>query len=239
MNLLQTVFTDPAANLACDEALLDLCEKGFLGPTLRFWSPSKPFVVLGYSNDASREVDLDYCRRHKIPVLKRLSGGGTVFQGPGCLNYSLLLKINRPCKDISVTNRFVLNRHIRALKPILGAGIRLQGFTDLTLDDQKFSGNAQRRRRRFLLYHGTFLLNLDLRLVSKALRHPSREPNYREGRPHDEFLRNLDCGAGTVRNALCKTWNAQGVPPALSPRAFQRLVLEGKKRLLSEGRKIL
>ena len=63
MHLLETSFADPASNLACDEVLLDLCEQGALGPVLRLWTPSKPFVVLGYSNNASREVDLDVCRR--------------------------------------------------------------------------------------------------------------------------------------------------------------------------------
>jgi lipoate---protein ligase len=236
MYLLETSFTDPASNLACDEVLLDLCEQGALDPVLRFWSPSKPFVVLGYSNNASREIDLEFCNSHKIPVLKRLSGGGAVLQGPGCLNYALLLEINRRFQDIRATNRYVLNLHRRALKPILGTEIRLRGLTDLALRGRKFSGNAQRRKRRFLLYHGTFLLGLDLGLMEKALKHPSREPDYRGGRSHKEFLCSLNCGAGEIRNALSKAWGAKDFPPSLTPKFLNRLVAAGKKKLLSEGR---
>ena len=56
---------------------------------LRFWEPNKPFVVVGYANQAAREVDLEACRKLGIPVFRRCTGGGTVLQGPGCLNYSL------------------------------------------------------------------------------------------------------------------------------------------------------
>jgi lipoate-protein ligase A len=236
MHLLDTSFADPASNLACDEALLDLCEQGSLGPLLRFWNPKKPFVVLGYSNNASREVDLDFCRSRKIPVFKRQSGGGAVLQGPGCLNYALVLPIGRRFQDIRRTNRFVLNRHRRALKPLLGSGVRLQGLTDLALSGRKFSGNAQKRKRRFLLYHGTFLLGLDLGLVGQTLKHPSREPDYREGRPHSEFLMNLPRSAKKIRAALVKAWHAKGFPPSLTPGLLKNLVAAGKKKLISEDR---
>src|SRR5262245_44929423 len=83
----------PVENLACDEALLDLCERGGEGEILRFWEPQTPLVVLGYANQAAREVNLEACRAAGTPVLRRCSGGGTVLQGPGCVNYSLVLEI--------------------------------------------------------------------------------------------------------------------------------------------------
>lgn len=72
----------------------------------------------------------------------------------------------------------------------------------------KFSGNAQRRKKHFLLFHGTFLLQFDISLISKFLRMPSKEPDYREGRSHKEFLTNLDLPADVVKAALRETWGA-------------------------------
>ena len=64
----------PEENLACDEVLLDLCEEGHEDELLRFWEPSRYFVVLGYANKAATEVNLAFCRREHIPVFRRLHG---------------------------------------------------------------------------------------------------------------------------------------------------------------------
>ena len=86
-------LTLPSAeeNLACDEVLLDLCDEGDAGEVIRFWEPAQYFVVVGYGNKLATEVNVPFCQLNTIPVLRRCSGGGTVLQGPGCLNYSLIL----------------------------------------------------------------------------------------------------------------------------------------------------
>jgi lipoate-protein ligase A len=84
------------------------------------------------------------------------------------------------------------------------------GHTDLATGGLKFSGNAQRRRRKFLLFHGTFLLNFDLRLIAELLRMPSLQPDYRQGRNHAEFVTNLNVSAESVKPALQRCWKARG-----------------------------
>lgn len=201
----------PAANLALDEVLLDLAEAEGPCGILRFWEPRTHVVVVGYANHVSREVDLECCRRQGIPVLRRCTGGGTVLQGPGCLNYSLVLPIAgaAPLQGISGTNDFVLERHCRALTALLGAKVQQQGHTDLAVGGVKFSGNAQRRRSRCLLFHGSFLLNLDIRLVELTLRFPSKPPEYRANRSHTDFLMNLHVAAAPVKDALREAWGAR------------------------------
>src|SRR5688572_6131078 len=93
MRWLDLTFPTPAENLACDEALLDLCEAGFADEVLRFWESPTHFVVVGYGNKVDSEVEVAACRADGIPILRRCTGGGTVLQGPGCLNYSLVLRI--------------------------------------------------------------------------------------------------------------------------------------------------
>src|SRR5207247_9449954 len=91
MNHCAFTLATPEENLACDEALLDLCESGLCHGLLRLWEPSQYFVVLGYANKAATEVNLPFCCQNTIPVLRSCTVGGTVLQGTVWLIYSLLL----------------------------------------------------------------------------------------------------------------------------------------------------
>jgi lipoate-protein ligase A len=223
-------LTLPSAeeNLACDEALLELCESGECDEVLRFWEPNQYFVVLGYANRAATEVNLDFCRAQAIPVLRRCSGGGTVLQGPGCLNYTLILRCSgsKPLQSITGTNEYVLRRHQDTLSTLLGAPVEKKGHTDLAIGGLKFSGNAQRRRQKCLLFHGSFLLHLDIALLEKTLLYPSRQPDYRSGRSHADFLMNLKVPAHLLKSAMVKAWNASETLPALPFEPIGRLVEE-------------
>ena len=211
MKYLDLTFPTPEENLACDEALLERCEEGLLeDDILRFWEPSSYFAVLGYSNKIQTEVNQTACQKAGIPIFRRPSGGGTVLQGPGCLNFSLILKIknSKALQNLVKTNAFVLKRNQKALESALGLKINVRGMSDLALDDRKFSGNAQRRKRHCLLYHGTFLLRMKIHLMENLIRFPSRQPLYRKGRAHEDFLTNLKVPATRIKEALRLAWSA-------------------------------
>jgi lipoate---protein ligase len=211
MKHLDLTLPSPAENLACDEALLDWREENGGEEVLRFWESPELFVVVGYANKIAMEVNVENCRTKQIPVFRRCSGGGTVLQGAGCLNYTLILQIveNSPTASISSANKFIMEKNSAAIKSLLPKlKISIKGHTDLSIGDLKFSGNSQRRKKNFLLFHGTFLLNFKLALVSEFLRMPSKQPDYRGNRNHNEFLTNLHLPAIEIKNALRKIWNA-------------------------------
>lgn len=217
MKLLDLTLPTPAENLAADEALLDAAEAGEItDEVLRFWESPTPFVVVGYANHIATEVHNGIT----VPVLRRCSGGGTVVQGPGCLNYALILRISAagPLSHVTGANHFIMQRHADALRPLLGDACAARGTTDLALGDRKFSGNAQRRKRHWLLFHGSFLYNFDLALISRLLRSPSRQPAYRQGRAHGEFVTNIAPAPATLKSALRTAWGAQ-TPLPVAPTA--------------------
>jgi lipoate-protein ligase A len=109
---------------------------------------------------------------------------------------------------ITSANRHIMERNRLALESLLPGPVSVQGHTDLTLGPRKFSGNAQRRRRRCLLFHGTFLLEGDPGAMSSLLHMPSREPCYRQGRSHEDFLQVLNLDAHAVQAAIARAWNA-------------------------------
>lgn len=204
-----------AENLALDEALLaEQVETDRGEAVVRTWMPGVPTVVLGSSSQLSREVDLDACRNHGVDVLRRPSGGLTVVLGPGCLMWSVILPWPVAAPAIDAVHAAILDPLATALRAA-GAAVVRRGSSDLAIDCggtlRKVSGNALRIRRRAVLYHGTLLDDFDLALISRVLRHPPREPDYRAGRDHASFLANLDLGADRLTRAVRNAFRAEEV----------------------------
>jgi lipoate-protein ligase A len=211
MRLLDLTLPDAAANLALDEALLLAAEEGTGGEALRLWENPSHAVVLGAGGLVAAEVDVPACEADRVPVLRRASGGGTVLLGPGCLCFTLVLACERARRldEIPAANAYVLGRTRGALRPVVPAA-SVEGTSDLTVDGRKFSGNAQQRKRRFFLHHGTLLYHFDLDRIGHYLKLPERQPEYRQGRPHREFVTNLPADAATLKRLLITEWRPEG-----------------------------
>lgn len=205
---------DLAANLAYDAALLAAVEADPQQAALRIWELPTCAVIVGKSNDIDREVNVGACEADAVPILRRESGGGAVALGPCCLCFSLALPIPAEHADIGISGvtRAVMQRLAAALcspsQPVVAAGI-----SDLAIGDRKFSGNSQRWKKRAFLHHGTILYDFDLPRISRYLKHPSREPDYRRGRSHVEFVANLPLPRQEVVTAFERTWNAINQEP--------------------------
>jgi lipoate-protein ligase A len=211
IGLLDLTLRTPEENLALDEALLAAAEAGAGRETLRFWESPVPFVVLGVSEKLAG-VKLAACEADGVPVLRRSSGGGTVVQGPGCLDFALVLSLEaRPTlRDVTRSYAEVIGRTARALGPDVEAA----GTSDLAVGGMKVSGNSQKRTRAWILHHGTILLGFDLGLIDRYLEEPAKQPAYREGRGHRDFVLNLDLPVEEAKRRIAAAWDAT---PALAP----------------------
>ncbi len=209
MHSLDLALASIAANLALDEALLLQAETSTDGEALRVWEWPHHAVVLGSGAKLAEEVDEDACRADDVQILRRASGGGTVLLGPGCLLYTLVLSMERDpaLAEVRQSYAHILDRISAALAGML-PDIRREGISDLAAGDRKFSGNAQQRKRRHLLHHGTLLYNFDLACISRYLRPPPRQPEYRRGRDHADFLCNLPTTADELKRRLVVAWEA-------------------------------
>ena len=216
-----------AENLALDEALLLAAEAGQGGELLRVWEWPGLAVVLGSGCRLAEDVDEAACAADGVPVLRRSSGGGTVLLGAGCLLYSLVLDQEREpaLSQIQPSYHFILGRVGEALGGE-AAGIGQAGISDLAMEGRKFSGNAQQRKRRHLLHHGTLLYTFDLERVGRYLRPPPRPPEYRAGRGHDDFLLNLSLSAAELKRRLRSAWGADTEETGWPEAEVRRLVVE-------------
>ena len=233
LRLLDLTLSLPVENLALDEALLEELDELGGHPVLRFWESARLFVVLGRGSRLTDEVDRATCEGDGIPILRRVSGGGTVLQGPGCLSYALVLPLNwhPDLANIRSTNRFILERIAAALHGWEPA-TRFCGISDLAIDGMKISGNAQRRTRNALLFHGTILHGMSADLVARYLKHPSRQPDYRSDRPHQTFLRTINAPPQTIKQAIASSWDAEPMdgtwPTGRMPRAIESILARSR-----------
>lgn len=204
-------FPDIDGNLQFDLRLLTDCHEEGKGPFLRFWEPSEYGVVLGKSRKTEIDVRLDRCKRDGIPIRQRESGGGTVVLGPGCLCYTLVFPLlhDGMSFNISHMNFYVMRRHRDALQDLLDGKIEIQGGTDLTLNGKKFSGNAQKRKSKAVLFHGTFLFDFDLERISNYLQIPPDTPAYRQNKPHNQFLTNIKIDRDHLIERLGLIWDKE------------------------------
>ena len=198
------------ANLALDEALLLEAEMGAGGEVLRLWEWPTPAVVLGSGCRLAEDVNEAACQADGVPIARRASGGGTVLLGAGCLLYSVVLAYERDpaLREIGSSYVYILEKVREAVTDILPA-IACAGTSDLASAGRKFSGNAQQRKRNYVLHHASLLYGLDLEMVGRYLHVPPRQPEYRRGRDHTEFVHNLPVSADELKYRLRAAWGTE------------------------------
>lgn len=173
-----------------DDLVLDHCSDDFF---CKVWQPNETVVVLGRSNLPEQEVCLQYTETKGIPVLQRKGGGGTVVLYPGCIIVSLGIWVDNYFEN-SFFFKEINTALVRTLESYFSQSQRLEqnGISDIiSCEQKKIAGTSMFRSRGFLMYQASILGELDLPLVEKCLKHPSKEPDYRKGRIHSDFLTDL------------------------------------------------
>lgn len=231
MELVDLPSGSPAELLAWDEAFLSEAEHSGI-ERIWFWESATPFVVVGYGQSIDREVHRHTCKTRGIPILRRCSGGGTVVQGPGCLNYGLTLvtDLQPALQSVTGTNRHIMERQANALNRLARGMVVVRGHTDLALIqgdiELKFSGNAQRRTRRAILFHGTILHGMNLDWISELLPMPVDRPEYRHSRSHKEFLTHFPADPVSIRTTIAEAWPQNASITPLPWRLREHALLE-------------
>jgi len=221
MILKDITFSEPEKNIVFDEVLYMMAEKGLIGESLRFWESDIPFIVLGRISKEQDDINRNIVLQRGIKVLRRCTGGGTVLQGKGCLNYSLVLS-KETCKEIRDIHRsyqFILTKVIDALL-CLNVKAEYYPISDIALVDgkRKISGNAQKRGRRYILHHGTLLYDYNLDLIGQYINMPQNYPDYRDHRNHKEFVANVSVGIHDFKKEIMNQFQCKSEHFSISER---------------------
>ena len=154
--------------------------------------PSDTTVVLGSANIENLEVNVSACNAAQVPILRRYGGGGTVVLYPGCVVVSLGCWVRESFQNTLYFD--LLNKSV--IRTLAGKLTNLPelsqaGISDIVSGGRKIAGTSLFRSRNYLLYQASILVDLDRELVGSLLCHPTKEPDYRNGRNHGEFLTSL------------------------------------------------
>lgn len=154
--------TDPAINFGIEEYFMKDTDHDLYS----LWQ-NTPSVLLGKNQDAYAELDIDYARKNNVDIVRRKSGGGTIYCDLGNMQYSFVTQDDR-----NVTGREsfkVFARPIVEALKNLGLDAEFTGRNDILLGGDKVSGNAQYRYKGRTVHHGTLLYATDKDSISKLL----------------------------------------------------------------------
>lgn len=155
---------NPFFNHAAEEYLME----NFHEEVFMLWI-NRPALLIGRNQNTLSEINLDYVKKNNMTVVRRLSGGGTVYNDLGNINFTFIT--HRDPFDSKVQNgfkKFALPI-INALQS-LGINAEFTGRNDIVIDNKKFSGNAQYFQKDKLLHHGTILYNCNMKDLPLALK---------------------------------------------------------------------
>ena len=154
------------------------------------WVPSFFCIVLGQSNRPGDSIHVEAAEERGIPIYRRPSGGESVILSPNTLVISYI-KRNEPLRS---PRRYFSLVNGKIIETLLGLGVRglgQRGISDICIGDKKILGSSIYRNKDLVFYHGVLNISEPVSNLEKYLKHPPREPEYRGGRSHSEFVTSL------------------------------------------------
>lgn len=225
--LIDSCLVDGLTSQALDEAIREARLREIVPNTLHLYRRKPPTVSIGRYQNIEEVVDLEYCKEHRIDIIRRTSGGGTIYTDSNCLEYAVVVNqgYSEIPMDLEGSFKVICTGIITALNK-LGIDASYKPVNDVLVRGKKISGNAQ-RRRRVLLQHGTLLVDADFESMSKALR------------MGDEGKAKLMERLTTVRSEASRVINVEEVSEALTI-GFEEILsmklVKGKLTTWEEGR---
>lgn len=156
--------TDPFFNLAIEEILLKERYDEYL--ILGINSPS---VIIGRNQSPHMEINTKFVTDSNIPVLRRITGGGTVFHDLGNLNFTFI-RNSEAGKQVAFQE---YTKPVIEFLLSLGVEAKFEGKNDIKVDGLKISGNAEHIHRNRILHHGTLLFSSSLDMLKNSIRNDS------------------------------------------------------------------
>lgn len=166
MIYIETNSTDPYFNLATELYLVTKKPELFENDTVFMLWRTKPTLMVGKYQNVYEEIDVEHAKTQQINILRRMSGGGTVYTDLGGYQYSFIKK-----SETSESEKIDFSEYMRLIKDALndiGANAKLNGRNDITLNEKKISGNAQYKQSGATVHHGTLLFSTNIEEMVKA-----------------------------------------------------------------------
>ncbi|MFA4700669.1 lipoate--protein ligase family protein [Pyrococcus kukulkanii] len=172
MRFIPLIVARPEVQMAIDEAIMRARIEGRVPDTVRLYVFKPSSVTIGRFQSVKHDVNLEKARELGIPVVRRITGGGSVFHDEyGEITYSVIIgeDYHPALKNIQESYRFLAGPLVDALKD-LGLNAEFSGLNDIIVNGKKISGSAQTRRKGVILQHGTFMYSTRLEVLASVLK---------------------------------------------------------------------
>ncbi|MGB9701576.1 MAG: lipoate--protein ligase [Candidatus Kapaibacteriota bacterium] len=156
--------TEPYFNIALEEYLF----KKFDDDIFMLYR-NEPSIIVGKHQNTLKEINTKFVRKNNIKVIRRISGGGTVYHDLGNVNFTFIQ--NGEYEKLADFKKYTAP--IIQVLQNLGVDAKLSGRNDIIVDNLKISGNAEHTFKNRVLHHGTILFSSDLKQLSAALKQNS------------------------------------------------------------------
>jgi lipoate-protein ligase A len=196
--VIDTDLNHPYFVTAADEALAISCGHGG-GNALHFYRREPPAVSMGYFRKANEDVNLEECEALGVMVVRRSSGGGSIYTDKNQLIFSLVSKTPLGT-NVDETFSSVCGCLINALEDC-GITATYKPPNDVLVNDKKISGSALSKKKNATIIHSTLILKLDLNRVQRVL--PSAKPSYISSIENEcGFVPKLGAIKAALKNAM-------------------------------------
>jgi lipoate---protein ligase len=159
-------------------------------PVSRVYEPPALCAVLGAAGKPEQDLLLDALAADGVPWMRRRGGGGTVILGPGQVVLAAVTEVSSPFRNREYAQE-INTWIIDALDGLGIRGVSPEGISDLAIKGRKIVGTSLYHTRLVLLYQASILVSNDTSAFTRYLAMPTRVPDYRRGRGHEEFCTTL------------------------------------------------
>lgn len=154
------------------------------------WQPDDLYIVLGRANSIEKALHMQVAQEDNVKIFKRPTGGESVVLSPQMVVFSARFTKKQEEKP-GVFFNLINSCLIEELSKLGIENLSSKGISDLSIGGKKIMGSSMYLKGDLLFYHAVINVSEDVSKISKYLKHPSKEPDYRKGRSHDEFVTSL------------------------------------------------
>jgi lipoate-protein ligase A len=181
--LVDSGLVSPPESAALDDAMLEAHIAGVVPSTLHYYVRARPTVSVGYFQKISESVDSAEVSKRGVAIVRRKSGGSSIYTDTGQLIYGLVVHESELLSGMSESFRVICSAIARAVSSF-GLDARYRPMNDVEVNGRKISGNAQLRRKGSVLQHGTVIIRTDLDAMDAVLR-VDKSKNPSQSRPSE------------------------------------------------------